>query len=64
MSKKRRKHRPSDEDKVVKCCFECDHCIYCCEGDHLCDVNNEFITEDWEPTDMFYHCLGKEFIER
>ena len=47
----------------MKCCFECAHCQYIGEGDHICDVNMEIITDDWEPTDMFYHCGGKEFIE-
>jgi hypothetical protein len=59
--KPRRKHK---ERKTVKACFECDHCIYCGEGDHLCDEYEEMVTVDWEPTDYFYRCCGTKFIER
>ena len=62
MSKKRKK-KSQGQPKPVKCCFECDHCQYIGEGDHICDVNMEIIVCEWEPTDMFYHCGGKEFIE-
>ena len=63
MSKKHRKNRPTPAEKPVKCCFDCANCMYIGEGDHLCDVNMELITDDWEPTEMFYHCGGKEFVE-
>ena len=63
MSKKRKK-KSQGQPKPVKFCFECANCQYIGEGDHICDVNMEIITDDWEPTDMFYHCGGKEFIER
>lgn len=63
MSKKRKK-KSQGQPKPVKCCFECANCQYIGEGDHICDVNMEIIIDEWEPTDMFYHCGGKEFIER
>ena len=56
--------KKSNKEDSVKCCFECDHCLYIGEGDHICDVNNEVITSDWEPTEKFYCCGGKEFEER
>lgn len=67
MPKKRRKSKRyglSEKCKEPRTCFECANCMYVCEGDHVCDVNMELITEDWNPTRMFYHCGGKEFIKR
>lgn len=51
----------SKKHKEETTCFDCDHCVYTGEGDHLCDVNNEFVVEEWKPTDKFYHCGGKKF---
>ena len=62
MSKRKRYKHHSNKEQV-KCCFECANCQYIGEGDHICDVNMEIIVCEWEPTDMFYHCGGKEFIE-
>lgn len=62
MSKKR-KQKPQEQSEAVKRCFECGNCQYIGEGDHICDLNMELITDDWEPTDMFYHCGGKDFVE-
>ena len=59
MSKKR-KRKPLEG----KTCFDCANCQYICEGDHICDVNMELVTDDWEITEMFYHCGGKEFVEK
>lgn len=42
-------------------CFFCNCCTYIGEGDHICDMNNEIVVSDWEPTDKFYQCEGKEF---
>lgn len=52
------------KEDSVKCCFECEHCICICEGDHICDIDNELITDEWGPTNNFYECGGKEFEER
>lgn len=64
MKKHKRKTAESSRENVVKTCLDCDHCIYLGEGDHLCDLVDKFITEDWEPTEMFYNCMGKEFVDR
>ena len=42
-------------------CFNCNNCTYIAEGDHICDMDNEFVISDWEPTEHFYHCEGKDF---
>ena len=47
MSKKHKK-KSQGQPKLVKCCFDCANCMYIGEGDHLCDVNMELITDDWE----------------
>ena len=42
-------------------CFNCAHCLYLEEGDHICDMTNEIVIEDWTPADDFYQCKGKDF---
>lgn len=56
--KKRTTRRSAPKEK---CCYDGDHCIYIGDGDHLCDVDNEIVVNDWEPTEEFYHCVGKDF---
>lgn len=36
----------------------CEHCLYICEGDFICDKNEEpvLVIEDWEPTEDFMWC--------
>ena len=63
MSKRNRYKRCPNKEQV-KCCFECANCQYIGEGDHICDVSMDIIVDEWEPTDMFYHCGGKEFVEQ
>lgn len=43
-------------------CYSCDHCTYLGGGDHMCDVDNEIVVDAWDPTDEFYHCKGKDYI--
>ena len=41
----------------------CDHCIYICEGDFICDLygmgpdKTTFVLEDWQPTEDFLQCM-------
>ena len=42
-------------------CFNCEHCTYIGEGDHICDMTNDVVVEDWMPADDFYACNGKDF---
>lgn len=42
-------------------CFNCNNCTYIAEGDHICDMDNEFIIEAWLPNEHFYHCEGRNF---
>lgn len=59
--KKRRARRSAHKEKR---CYDCDHCTYIGDGDHLCDLDNEIIVNDWEPTEEFYHCGGRSFEQK
>lgn len=47
--------------KEEKCCHNCTHCLYVGEGDSVCDENYTLVLDDWEPTDDYYNCGGKNF---
>ena len=65
MSRKKPKNQQGGRNQSSnKSCFECDKCQYIGDGDHLCEVSMTLVTDDWEVTDDFYHCGGKEFVER
>ena len=34
-------------------CFNCGNCMYHSEGDSDCDVDFNFVLEDWRPTEYF-----------
>lgn len=36
----------------------CEHCVYICEGDFLCEKYAEpvIVVSDWEPTDDYLKC--------
>jgi hypothetical protein len=36
----------------------CDHCMYICEGDFICDKKAEavIVVSDWEPTEDYLWC--------
>lgn len=42
-------------------CFNCEHRTYIGEGDHICDMSNDIVIEDWMPADDFYQCNGKYY---
>lgn len=56
----KRKRNPKDR---LKNCHCCDHCIYVGEGGYMCDVHNEIVIDDFEPTEEFYMCNGKDFLQ-
>jgi hypothetical protein len=58
MSKKKRKHLNPEQ----KNCYYCEHCIYLGEGGYMCGMNNDIVIEDWQPTEDFNSCKGKEFV--
>lgn len=46
-------------------CQNCEHCIYLCEGDFICDMDEPtLIMEDWQPTEDYYNCGGIDFEEQ
>ena len=50
-----------NHNSIIKNCHCCDHCVYIGEGGYMCDISNDIVIEDWEPTEDFYICDGKEF---
>lgn len=47
-----------------KLCEQCENCIYLENGDMICDVNDELIYEDFQPTDKNMWCEMENFVER
>lgn len=48
--------------KNKKCnCEICEHCIYIGEGGYMCEMNNDIVIDDFEPTADFYSCKGKNY---
>lgn len=51
--------------KGAKMCQNCEHCIYLCEGDFICDMDEPvLVMEDFEPTDDYMSCGGIDFEEQ
>lgn len=45
-------------------CFKCALCLYIGETDFLCEAENKIVLTDFnEPTEEFYCCKGKEFVQ-
>lgn len=71
MSKKKRCHsertRLGRRQDVAKSCFNCEHFLYCGEGDHVCDLETSAgaivqpLIDEWEPTEHFFYCGGKKW---
>jgi hypothetical protein len=57
MSKRKRKNGQPNN------CEYCEHCIYVGEGGYMCDMSNEIVIDDFEPTEDFYMCDGKDFLK-
>lgn len=53
MSKKKNKRRFCDPEM-------CDHCMYLGEGDFFCDKYEEFVMNEWEPTEDYLKCKQGE----
>lgn len=60
----KRKHKPKTGDELVSNCFNCENCQYIGEGDHVCDIHQVGVICEWEVTEDFYYCCGKDFVER
>jgi hypothetical protein len=62
--KKRKSYRKSNEKPMTKNinCFNCANCTYLSEGGYMCDINNDIVIDDFEPTDEFYSCKGRSFV--
>lgn len=43
-------------------CIDCDHCVYMCEGDFICDANEPvLIQEDFCPNENYFYCGGEDY---
>ena len=49
---------------MQKDCFNCENCLYIGEGDSICDFSFALVLDDWEPTDEFMICAGKDWTEK
>lgn len=70
MSKKKRCHsertRLGRRQDVAKSCFNCEHFLYCGDGDHVCDLETSAgaivqpLIDEWDPTEHFFLLRWKE----
>ena len=60
MSKREKKCKPLTQNVN---CFNCNNCTYVGDGDHICDMTLDLVIVEWEPTEDFYICNGKDFEE-
>lgn len=56
----KRKHNKCHPD-CDRNCYNCNNCEYIGEGGYMCSMNNDIIIEDWQPTEDFNSCNGKDF---
>lgn len=63
MSKRKHKKRKI-RTELIKNCHNCEHCIYVGDGGFFCDVCTYIVIEDWQPTEEFCFCDGKDFEEK
>lgn len=47
-----------------KTCHNCEHCLYVGDGGYYCDVCTYIVVEDWQPTEEFLFCEGKDFEQK
>lgn len=60
MNKEKRKMKRKHPE-LNKNCYNCNNCIYIGEGGYMCSMSNDIVIEDWQPTEDFNSCGGKEF---
>ena len=56
---KRVKNRKPCTDMIN--CHNCNNCTYIGEGDYICDMTTEVVISEWQPTEDYYSCEGKDF---
>ena len=45
-----------------KMCQDCEHCIYICDGDFICDMDEPvLVMEDYTPTEDYLYCGGVDY---
>lgn len=69
---KRRKHTSNKyvkdikdiiKGKKFKSCMTCTNCIPIGEGDHICDMTNDLVLVEYEPSEDYFSCGGKYYEE-
>lgn len=64
MSKRKHKHKKKEVNiENGKNCYNCDNCLYVGEGGYICSQHNAIVLEEWQPTNQFCICEGKDFID-
>lgn len=53
-------------DPNEKMCLTCEHCIYICEGDYICDVEKipVLIMEEHCPNENYWYCASSEWVSK
>lgn len=54
------KHKRKNPE-LNKNCYNCNNCEYIGDGGYICSMSNDIVIEDWQPTEDFNSCGGKEF---
>lgn len=63
----RRKRYKDSLSALAKSCFNCEHFLYCGDGDHVCDLETSAgaivqpLIDEWDPTEHFFYCGGKKW---
>lgn len=47
--------------QVIKICNTCENCLPIGEGDHICDVHQVLVLDDYIPADDYYICNGADW---
>lgn len=59
--KKKNNKRPFNPNERDACCDTCQSAQYVGAGDVWCDKHEVFIRTEWNVTDDFLKCLGKDY---
>ncbi len=57
----KRKHKKAEHQGCDRNCYNCNNCEYVGEGGYMCSMSNDIVIEDWQPTEDFNSCKGKDF---
>ena len=61
MDKRKHKPRVITHSENSRNCYNCNNCEYIGEGGYMCSMNNDIVIEEWQPTEDYRSCKGKDF---